>query len=379
MALPKSLGDSNASAEQLVRESQLLSDPYGIPTLKIQPAQFGDIAKDEEVLKATLRDTIQEFFKDAAKGDAQRQAQMNAIVFNGGNFADNKQYLLTRTAMSALDENYGDAHALCVREDKGEPLAGVIIMPRAERSFGTNAENATGVSASQFAPPTVPVAQLSFMTIWHEYAHAAGADEAQADKMAAIMARKAFPSSNVLQVYADLRIIDSLLDYNSQPREFTNKKGEKETIPARHEIYGWRMAEAVDEVAAMPQEKIHAMDEKTIRKITEAEIGHPKYDALRRVGDTLTARHPELFEYKKANLKEISAALQTLLKNGTFDNDPDALAIASRSLLAISRVALDGPKLEADIAAKSRFATPKLKAEIPVSMNRQPNLKPPSL
>lgn len=350
----------------LLAESRALKDPFGVMTLQIHPTHYTGIAADTEVLKATLRQDIRDFFKAVAKGDADDEAKMNAAVFDGDAFKPNRDYLWSRTQASATQPDYGDAHALSVRQDDNTPaLAGIIVMPRAAQPFEANAQNATGLKKEQFAPAAAPAEQLTFMTVWHEFAHTTGADEAQADKMSAIMTRKAFPGSNALQVYADLRAIDSLLDYDS--------KGNG-SRPARHEIYGWRLVDAIDGVAKMPEQQIQAMDEKAIRKLTETPIPHTRYDALRRVGEALREENPDLVNYKTANILDTGAALKKMLEDGKFDNDPEAQTIAKRSLLAISRVALNGAYLSPDVGMTSRFMGQKADTQPP----QKPPLRAPS-
>ena len=297
-----------------------LIDPLGVSILSLKPEDFQD---DLEHLDARLHDRIDNFVAALSKGDPAKTKELEEAI------ADGCKWIPASLAKSAGKRDYKDGHAGWMKNAAGESLGGMIVEPREDNySFLGSAADLTQISKEQFQPVDVSVAQGRFLTHWHEVAHCAGAyDEPNADKIGAIMARKAFPGSPMLQVYADMRALDTLFSVNSDD-------------PAgRLNRYGWAMVEAVDSVIAMPPDKIKNMDEKEILSF-RTEPFDRKNDAVRKVWEAVDKAEPGVL--KERNLLKAAVALRKALTDGGLD-DPDARRMADRFLIAAERTAAPEP------------------------------------
>ena len=316
MSLPASLGKPGASAPHLVDESMALIDPLGVSILSLKPEDFQD---DLEHLGVRLHDRVDNFVAALAKGNPAKAKELEDAI------ADGCKHIPECLARSAGNPKYADGHAGWMKNAAGESMGGMIVEPReANYSFLGSAAYATGLAPEKFAQMNVSDAQGRFLTHWHEVAHCAGAyAEPNADKIGAIMARKAFPDSNMLQHYADIRALDALFSINL------------ENPQRRLNTYGWAMVEAVDSVIAMPADKVRDMSEKEILSY-RTEKFERKPEAVQEVWDAINKVAPDVL--KERSPQKAAEALRVVL-DGTGLADPDTRKMAGRFLQAIERTA----------------------------------------
>jgi hypothetical protein len=93
----------------------------------------------------------------------------------------------------------------------------------------------------------------------HELAHVAGADEPQADLIASLFTRRAFPSDPALQIMADMRAV-----VNSRDAVLLHENPGNQDLHDNLATYGWPMVEAIDTVLAMDQAAIDALSDSQI-------------------------------------------------------------------------------------------------------------------
>ncbi len=317
MSLPASIGKAGVSADQLMAESMALRDPLGVSVLSLRPEEFeGDLPGLPRKVRAVTRG----FLTDMAGGDPQRQREMFEA------YKRSCKHIQICVKKSASRTNYTDAHTGWLEGPQGEALGGVIVEPREKNySFAQNMKNLTDVKKEQFLATDVSDAQGRFMCHWHEVAHCAGAhEEPNADKIAAIMVRKAFPDSSLPQVNADLRALDTLFSAN-----LGNAR-------SRIRRYGWQMVEAADSVLAMPPEQVKDMSETDLLSLRN-EPFRDYSGSVEKIWEAMSARRPGLLAER--NLKETGAELKSVLADGALAADPMAQKIAARMVLAIDRLA----------------------------------------
>jgi hypothetical protein len=125
-----------------------------------------------------------------------------------------------------------------------------------------------------------------YMVLNHELAHVGCAAEPQADKIAALFTRRAFPGSAVPQVVADVRAITCMA---RAVRAAAHPSVEADEQLRR---YGWEMVEAGDSAAAMPQGIINRMTDQQIIG-TRFERPVQRHGALLRAGRFISDLWPE--------------------------------------------------------------------------------------
>lgn len=145
-----------------------------------------------------------------------------------------------------------------------------------------------------------------FSTIWHEFAHSAGANEPQADMMSAIVTRQAFSPSDLLRRIADERAIDAVTHF------------ENESV---RENYGWGVVDANDFVASLSDEKILGISEEEIKSI--------KFQKFNSLGDAI---------YRVGKVVKEDPDHLTMHINKTFRDDKQAQYICQRFAYACERL-----------------------------------------
>lgn len=107
-------------------------------------------------------------------------------------------------------------------------------------------------------PPSLSAHGKAFRYIvnCHEIAHAAGADEAQADYIAILMCRRTFGDNAAPAMMADMRATTIVAD---SAREKPHVRAESD-----YGVYDWNMVEAIDEACAIPLATVKAMNDTQI-------------------------------------------------------------------------------------------------------------------
>jgi hypothetical protein len=180
----------------------------------------------------------------------------------------------------------------------------------------------------------------------HERAHVIGANEPQADKIAAVLCRKHFKDSTSVAIMSDIRSLDAL---RLGARFYASKKFENASINTLIN-YGYPPVEANDAVLAMPQEKIDAMTDDDIKRLRHERYENPIYQ-VKSLGKVATQKS---FPYLKPNkigqmilsshINDIAEGAALLAqKIDASANDPKVGVIAHRFALATKRLAEGAP------------------------------------
>lgn len=293
-----------------------------MPTLIIHPEDFE--GESEDAIRKKVSATAGEFF-NRVTGDSENADKLSKA------FSANYNYIPDYTVYSAGHRDYSDAHNATLDDGAGHQCS-IIVAPRANISFSKAASDLTGVKQEVFDRLPVSSSQQRLLTYWHELAHGTKAGEAQADKMSAIIYRKASADTRPLQVRADLRALDAV---------FTHDRfmGNNPNFP-RARIYGWQPVDAIDSVVDMQAGQIGQMNEQAVKELSQKGLSEKELDvqvaALHKVGNRLNNAMGEAM--RKRDLPAIADGLQDLLAGGEFMDDPEALRVALRFLLAAERV-----------------------------------------
>lgn len=114
-------------------------------------------------------------------------------------------------------------------------------------------------ASKSFPDAAIPGKQLHFFFSTHELAHVAGADEPQADKIAALFNRRAFGNDAAACFISDLRALDAVTDC-FQLIQMTDESATP-LVMERYMKYGWDMVAAADEALAV---QVHQLDDAAI-------------------------------------------------------------------------------------------------------------------
>lgn len=239
---------TQTDAAELLEASVALSDPFGVPTVVFRSEEYSASVIDR--YKTAKR--VDRRFEEASAGNPSLHiygAFMGERVFGYLGEFGRGQTIFNAVSIpcKTMNSNERDAHHY-EPEKFMPPEMNVVVLPsikvtmsqlRTEFDYRVDHHNLPG------SPE-----QWQFRTIWHEFAHGAGAGEPQADAMAAAVMRKAFKGRDVLMAQADHRAFRSLFHYSN--------------VEVRQE-YGWGVVEAVDYVAALPNSVIDNLSENEIR------------------------------------------------------------------------------------------------------------------
>lgn len=185
----------------------------------------------------------------------------------------------------------------------------------------------------------------------HELAHVAGADEPQADLIASLLTRRAFPDDPAVQMMADMRAL-----INARDATLLHANPDNNDLHDNLESYGWCMVEAIDSVLALPQEEIDAMSDAAI---IAHRFDRPDRDTTRllKLGEIFTKVTGELdCRTQDANGQSVIEKKRCVLfaqghidlmaqaanfmedKTGNYSDDPAIAAMAARTALAARRL-----------------------------------------
>lgn len=254
-----------ADVNLLLEQSYALADPFGIPTLTLQPNDYQDCAQGKRSLVKALKSTIHDYVN---KMDIQASSEAKDLV---------------RVYNKSLKRRYEDilrpwmeAKAACfmrytVGVDQDFPsgtdtLCNIVFAYDNDMTWTKTAQAWFPETTAKYMPDfSLYEAHFKLMSLWHEYAHGTGAWEPQAEKMAAIVTRKYLQSPAFLQFRADMRAFAAVL--------YESDVGLDE--------YGWPMVEVIDSVLQMPQDQIDdAYDEETIKELRKERFDHQVADVF---------------------------------------------------------------------------------------------------
>ncbi len=168
----------------------------------------------------------------------------------------------------------------------------------------------------------------------HELAHALGANEPQADRMAGILLRRLFDKAAlpIIRMQADIRAISVMDAIRSLPNLNAEEAISK---------YGWPMVEVNDSVAGLSQQDIDEMTDNEFRVELMREYSHfvPDADILSEAIDRASLRISDGREVESIHATaEISLRLQNALR--VIGCGAALMALSERFACATRRLAI---------------------------------------
>lgn len=259
-----------ADGTESVPDPMTMRRIFGAPALVIDPEGWLlDYAPFKERLSAQLKIFRREEMLQLSR--PQRLLRSLSACFNTAAHARSDFARLSRLVLgnaSLLHESVQNMHknapansfALLGADPEkigymasGYARASVIFAPR---NAGRPEHMLTGLKPEKTLQPPYG-ATWRYQCLMHEFAHVAGAQEAQADKFAAFMTRRHYPQSPLPSIVADLRAVNVMKVALLAVRQ-NNKAACALFLQNMHD-YGWDMVEAADEVCALPQSRIDVM------------------------------------------------------------------------------------------------------------------------
>lgn len=178
---------------------------------------------------------------------------------------------------------------------------GTACTPEQDLLYGLGAER------QDAAPLLKDNKSWRYFELFHELAHVAGAREPQADHIANIFCRRAFPDEPTPWIQSDIRALEAV----ALATQLAAGKAEdpEDTIDSI-EKYGWPMVVANDAVNAMPQDDVATLN--------EAEI---------------LARHNDLYQQNSDRLFQLGVLIrQAGLSEQILSGKTDDIRRAARTL-----------------------------------------------
>lgn len=326
-------------AQRILDESYSFCEqhsPYDVPVLILRPEEFADCVDGTPIdygnVQSLYAQRLSVFLKSHNLSDTSmlrsltNGRQINPVTVNLVNANRDKDVMYSGIFSSASGNGKLQAPFAVIQAPKATMTA------KDRLAYMLDMEVANLASSYPGAP-----AHWQFLDLWHEIGHATGAGEPQTDKMAAILARKAFADASFLQMEADIRYAKAVL--YSHDKYIVNE-------------YGWGMGDAIEDVLAMP--------EQAITDITSSEIKNMRADAynsfssdVRHVGRMLRAEIGKK-HFVADHLPDIARTTTSLLRKGVFGEAASKrYEIASRFALAAERLSQGNDAYKASIVTPS--------------------------
>ncbi|MBI1300523.1 MAG: hypothetical protein GC137_02595 [Alphaproteobacteria bacterium] len=273
---------TQAEARALLDASCALTDPFGIPTIVYRGEDFtlGKNVRREEEAK------VLKSFQPLARTNSWLNIFSSVVA---DNVLANLHYL--QTAALVYNALCNPCRAKDSSEDTADhydpdsftpPAANYVTLPSIETTMQARFFSIDYRIDVHDLPGTPE--QWQFKTLWHEFAHGAGACEPQSDAIAAVMTRKAFENVDVIRANADHRAFRNIFHY---------------FVHAERETYGWGMCEANDYVASLPEATIDAMTKAQVRDIRFQRF-NPLGDRIYKLGEMLRSANIARFRINDA-------------------------------------------------------------------------------
>lgn len=326
---------TEAEAKKILAQSYTFcatDKPYGVPVLILRPETFNVKGQPDDIgnVQSQYHSRLSRFLRKIGEDQGVGQSLLRESS-NGRTIVSTTNTLIA----ARLDENY--MYASCKAITKGgfaqnadhytprayqAPSFAIIQAPRKDLDGVKRLAYMLDAEKVNLAPDLPGMAaQWQFLDLWHEVGHAAGAGEAQTEKMAAVMCRKAFNDASFLQAEADIRYVKAIL--------FSDDEEVRER-------YGWGMGQAVDEICALSDAEIDALSDEDIR-----DMRHERYDARGAITQKIGAALRQDIGADKMNgnhLAEIASAAENLL-SGAFKNAAQKeKQVIERFHLAVTRL-----------------------------------------
>ncbi len=321
----------------------------GVPTILLRP----------EVLlqhKDRVRDHIEDMVEDAAAEENSRYGWGERL----SRFVSGKRDAFGRAAgifPGALAKAFNSASTDAMKHDLIVPTAH-ITRPPLQPSLNANHYGAEFYEPSYAAIVTMAPPNLSFGSLFdyqhlitrtgcpridpgmdifrflvacHEIGHVAGAAEAQADKICALLTRRAYGRTPAIDMLADFRAIETTMTAVSRLK-CGNPSGVEDSP------YGWEMVEALDDVSAMPQHRIDALYDEDIFENVFAPYPRDTERSNALVGVIFNALSEKSFFMKSSHPHEVAQAAEKAMAVTARIGDPLLHRMTMRLALAAHRI-----------------------------------------
>lgn len=333
---------------KILHDSLSNERPFNVPTVILRPEEFSEFSKQTGRLHrfsrvdmvAHMQRRISEFFnrqKDIAPETANNITQQYVEVASEDilvQVVSNlivPQYVQSGCVLLPFKGIEGPfAHQLHAEyQDASSGLVFTFSQSVSGRTYGESM-----ISLAEGELPEMPGsdAEWQHLLLWHEFAHTSGAAEPQADKMAAIVSRKAFDRADMIRAFADQRMVKTVLNHHSD---------------VDISYYGLPLVEGLDEVADMPKEQIDGVSDIELRDI-RFETHDYKSAKVRAFGAALTDEFPNEFDLIREKRKPITMGVlsafrdksEWLVEHTDLSDDLDCHVIAERFVVAIDRLSV---------------------------------------
>lgn len=200
-----------------------------------------------------------------------------------------------------------------------------------------------GMGAERHAPETPLLAEDNiswrYFELFHELAHVAGAREPQADHIANLFCRRAFPNSATPWVQADIRALEAVVSAAQLAA------GQAEDPQHNIEVlknYGWPMVVANDTANAMAAKDAAALTEAEILARRETVYSHD-FDRLYQLGALIRTAGlgEEILSGRSDRIMRGARKLERRI--AALTDDSDLRHIAGRFALAARRIHAGAP------------------------------------
>ncbi len=333
----------------ILEDSYQNQNPFGVPTIVFRSEEFLGFSKKQGRLHRFsradmvdhIRERLNEFFnhqsgisspqKDNIVEQYVAEASEQVLVQIVSNLVV-PQHIQSGCIPFPFKSINGPFAHQCPENDFEEAMSGLVFT--FPEFVNGKAYGESMMSLSEGELPDMPgsVEEWQFLLLWHEFAHTTGAGEPQADKMAAIVTRKAFARSDVIRALADQRMVTSVLNHHQD-------------INVRY--YGLPLVENLDEVAAMSQEQVRAFNEGDVKDIRFEKHDYREHK-VKGFGQKLARVFPSVFEDIRTKkrptsmdcLVDFKQEAERLIGDGELQNDSDATLIANRFVCAIDRLSV---------------------------------------
>ena len=349
-----SLITTSSSSLSVVDPIKVLHDslnnerPFDVPTVVLKPEEFSEFSTQTGKLHkfsradmtAHMQSRIQSFFERQQDIAPEQVSQITTqyvevaaedILFQVVSNLIVPQYIQSGCVLLPFKGREGPfAHQL---NDKYQEASSGLVFTFSQSVSGKDYGESM-LSLVEGELPEMPGSdeEWQHLLLWHEFAHTSGAAEPQADKIAAIVSRKAFDNSDLVRALADQRMVKAVLNHHSD-------------IDISY--YGLPLVEGLDEVADMPKEQIDGVGDIELKDI-RFEVHDYKSTKMRAFGESLANEFPAEFDTIRQKKKPITMGVlsafgekaEWLAGNSELENDPDCHDIAGRFVTAIDRLSV---------------------------------------
>lgn len=332
LTIPKKAA-TEAECEAILTASLNVRNPFGVPTLILDTADFANSPKGflKNLFTGSVASRIQRQIVSALKYQQVQDPDLGNFEITDIFQTHNPGSLAKFCAKTIEEENATPGTFLTGSRPNYSPRINIVFTKPTQDIARLHASLSTAVQQNSFPPLPGFDAHHKMYALWHEIAHGLVVEnEYAADLISAIVCRHAFEDCSFLKARADMRAANAVLslkNYAAQPNNHT-----------------WACVEALDSVAAI--DEIPAIGDlrdignaavkmkQNFREKSIAAVGH-KFQSL-------------LSHTQGRYLQRITLASQYVLASGNFASAEEKM-VAKRFALAMQRLST-GTSLYQDLS-----------------------------